>query len=42
MVAIGLLQAGGGVGAPERDGTSVEGGEAVVGVLRVTVRHHIG
>lgn len=41
MVAIGLLQARGRVGTPEWDGTSVEGGETIVGMLRVTVRHHI-
>lgn len=42
MVAIGLLQARGGVCTPEWDRTPVEGRETVVGMLRVTVRHHIG
>lgn len=42
MVAIGLLQACGGVGSRQRDRGSVDGREAVVGLLGVTIGYHVG
>lgn len=41
MVTIGLLQARGRVGTPKWDGTSIEGREAIVRLLGVTVGHNI-
>lgn len=42
MVAVGLLQARGRVGTPQRGRPSIEGWKAVVGMVGVAVRDHIG
>lgn len=41
MVPIGLLRVRGGVRASHRDWSSIERWEAIVGLLRVSIRNHI-